>query len=373
MVLGLGAIVEDIPLESAVYLFLAALGAMFLAVWWSLDPAARSQRLPMPRIRRISWYGIDVFAGFVLLALIPTLVDETLKKAGLYDWLYPDVDEQSLKRRTFLWSSTLAPPLILGLIILGLQQLRGTRLVELGLTRARAAVNVCLGYLTWLLLTPLVLALMYLALYLVELVGGTPTEHPVSLATQQPLMLLEWLLMFASAVVLMPLLEEVLFRGLMLPWQLRGGWQAQTTTAFCALFVAAVGGTVGTSYNIAPPLFVLVILAGLLLVPFALLRYAPPQASAGDSELRRPSWPEQVLLCAADRRAQPLLAVCTNGLFFAAMHSSVWPSPVALVVLGVGLAWLRYRTSSLVASLTLHALFNAVSAAALALKVSVPP
>jgi membrane protease YdiL (CAAX protease family) len=365
--------VEDIPLESAVYLGLAALGALILAAWGSVDPAARQQRLPMPRSRLISWYGIDVFAGFVLLALIPALVDATLRKAGLFEWLYANADEQTPDKRTFLWSSTLAPPLMLGLIILGLQQLRGTRLVELGLTRTRAAVNVCLGYVTWLMLTPPVYALMYGAAYLVELGGGAVTEHPVSEVTKQPLMVVEWLLMLASAVVLMPLLEEVLFRGLMLPWQLRGGWQAQATTAFCALFMAAVGGAAGKSYNTAAPLFVLIFLTGLLFLPLALRRHAPSVTSDDETDLAKPAWPEQVLRCAVDRRAQPLLAVCTNGLFFAAMHSSVWPSPVALVVLGIGLAWLRYRTSSLVASLTLHGLFNAVGTVALMLKDSSPP
>jgi membrane protease YdiL (CAAX protease family) len=55
-------------------------------------------------------------------------------------------------------------------------------------------------------------------------------------------------------------------------------------------------------------------------------------------------------------------------LFFAAMHSPVWPSPIPLFLLGVGLAWIRYRTSSLVGALMLHSLFNAVTALALVLE-----
>ena len=41
-------------------------------------------------------------------------------------------------------------------------------------------------------------------------------------------------------------------------------------------------------------------------------------------------------------------AIYGTSLLFAAMHSGVWPSPIALFVLGLGLGWLAYRTRSLV-------------------------
>jgi membrane protease YdiL (CAAX protease family) len=62
---------------------------------------------------------------------------------------------------------------------------------------------------------------------------------------------------------------------------------------------------------------------------------------------------------------QAALAICTNGLLFAAFHSTAWPSPIPLLLVGVALAWVRYRTSSLIGSVSIHALFNAVSAIAL--------
>jgi membrane protease YdiL (CAAX protease family) len=364
-----GDAVEDWLLEFGAYLVLAVVGAAVLTAWWWRDHASRSWRLPMPRSRRISWYGIDVFAGFVLFEMIPALVDATLRKAGLFESLYPNADEQSPDKRSLFWSSTLAFPLVFGLMVLGLQQLRGTRPVELGLTRTRAAVNVRLGYFTWLVLTPPIYALMFAAVFLVELAGAAKTEHPVAEATKQSLVLIEWLLMLASTVVLMPVLEELLFRGLMLPWQLRGGWQAQLTTAFCALFFAgALGGAVGKTYNPAPLIFVLAFLPVLLVLPYLLLRHSPREQAVAEDTLVRPGWAEKVLRSASDRRAQPILAVCTNGLFFASLHSSIWPSPVPLLVLGIALAWVRYRSSSLVGSITLHALFNAVAALALVLK-----
>jgi membrane protease YdiL (CAAX protease family) len=52
--------------------------------------------------------------------------------------------------------------------------------------------------------------------------------------------------------------------------------------------------------------------------------------------------------------------VLGTSLLFAAAHSSVWPSPVPLLVLGLGLGWLAQRTGSLVAPILVHALFNGV-------------
>jgi hypothetical protein len=54
-------------------------------------------------------------------------------------------------------------------------------------------------------------------------------------------------------------------------------------------------------------------------------------------------------------------AVYGTALLFAAFHSSVWPTPVALFLLGLGLGWLAERTQSLVAPMVVHGLFNAVA------------
>ena len=50
-----------------------------------------------------------------------------------------------------------------------------------------------------------------------------------------------------------------------------------------------------------------------------------------------------------------------TALFFAAVHSNVWPTPVALFLLGLGLGWLAVWTRSLIAPVVVHSLFNGVS------------
>jgi membrane protease YdiL (CAAX protease family) len=47
-------------------------------------------------------------------------------------------------------------------------------------------------------------------------------------------------------------------------------------------------------------------------------------------------------------------------MLFAASHN-VWPTPVPLLLLGLGLGWLASRTQSLVGPIVCHALFNGVA------------
>jgi hypothetical protein len=54
-------------------------------------------------------------------------------------------------------------------------------------------------------------------------------------------------------------------------------------------------------------------------------------------------------------------AVFAVSALFAAAHSAVWPTPVPLFVLGLGLGYLAARSGGVTASTVAHGLFNAVS------------
>ncbi len=54
--------------------------------------------------------------------------------------------------------------------------------------------------------------------------------------------------------------------------------------------------------------------------------------------------------------------VYASAAFFAVIHSAIWPSPIPLFFLGLGLGWLAVRTRGFVAPAIVHGLFNAVSA-----------
>ena len=55
------------------------------------------------------------------------------------------------------------------------------------------------------------------------------------------------------------------------------------------------------------------------------------------------------------------LALLGSAMFFGAMHSEIWPTPVPLFFLGLALGWVYWRGRSLLSTIVLHALFNAVA------------
>jgi hypothetical protein len=90
---------------------------------------------------------------------------------------------------------------------------------------------------------------------------------------------------------------------------------------------------------LAPTLFLLLLLPPYLLLPLSKrvrrrLRISSPLAMRG--------W-------------------LANASLFAAVHSSVWPSPIPLFFLGLGLAWLALRTQSIIPSIVVHVLFNGIA------------
>ena len=55
-------------------------------------------------------------------------------------------------------------------------------------------------------------------------------------------------------------------------------------------------------------------------------------------------------------------ALYVSAAFFALVHSAVWPTPIPLFFLGLGLGWLAVRTRGIFVPVIVHGLFNAVSA-----------
>ena len=150
---------------------------------------------------------------------------------------------------------------------------------------------------------------------------------------------LERVLFALQAAVAAPVVEELLFRGVLLGW-LFGGRPAFGPAARAAadrrpwwplgiglLFVAATARGEG-----GPVLFAAGLLGGWVILRIVLRR---------------------------KRRAAG--AVYASAALFAEVHSAVWPSPVPLFVLGLGLGWLAVRTRGVLAPAVVHGLFNLVS------------
>jgi membrane protease YdiL (CAAX protease family) len=316
------------------------------------------------------WSGAEI-AGAIFLVYIlwPALATEALFGAGVYDRLYgPDLTalarrqgddaaaglalgaagqaalaEQAkvVRVRLGLWAALLALPFQLVSVPLLFAYVSRTRPEQLGLTGRAAGRNALRGLLAWLVLIVPVLAVHEAVQRLYRLgFDIVPEEHPLERLAQHGLSPVEWALFLLAAAAAAPLLEELIFRGVLQPWlaRRRGG----------GALAAALAGAVALAYRwtrlrealdhgpalvleaLAPPLFVVALAPGLLLV-------------------RR--WGEGAA------------AVYGTSLLFAAAHTFAWPSPVPLFLLSLGLGTLALRSGSLVGPVVLHGLFNASSIA----------
>jgi membrane protease YdiL (CAAX protease family) len=167
----------------------------------------------------------------------------------------------------------------------------------------------------WAVLMPGVLVI-HMVVNAVFLAAGAPVEdHPLAKDTPQPVVLV------LQACVLAPVIEEVIFRGLIL-MALRAAHEALTWVV--------LAGTVGVAAyygGTAPAVF-----AGLVAVGWIGARFA-----------------------GADR------GVYGSALLFAAVHSAVWPTPIPLFALGLGLGVVAVRANGVLAPAIVHGLFNTVS------------
>lgn len=328
---------QELCLNLEVWLGLAlAAGVPVALLWWSL-PVGERRLLPPPRRRAAPWDFPDVYVALCAFLLYIPLFSLLLQDLPVLTLLYGG--QKPVREIVFLWSAALALPFTVGTILLAMRRLSGTRPYQLGLTTHRWRADLALGYLVWLGLTPVVLFIHFLA---IRWLGSVP--HPFERLAEQPLLPVEWALILFLTVVQAPLVEELLFRGVLQPWLGRRPWGGHAAVA-AALAISLPWSKLDSwpqdgqeqLLALAPALFVLAMLPGYLLLP---------RLTGNVREVR---------------------AIYATALLFGAFHAAVWPSPIALFVLGLGLGWLAWRTQSLTGPIFVHALFNAVASAVLLL------
>jgi Type II CAAX prenyl endopeptidase Rce1-like len=330
---------------------------------------------PPPRRWIVGWNGWVVLAAFFAFYAIPIILLPLLESAGFFQMVYgrefPSLpkpgQESTAAEKTaltlrFMWTYALAFPLIVAAVVALRRSGRPTP-PDVGI---RPISNIVIAFLAWLVLTPLTFIVYGATIWLLESWTGRPPEpHPLTrLAPYNgPL---ELVLFAAQAVLLAPMLEELLCRGTLLPWLLQRpprrplpGQSAPVLPPFRADLVV-VGAAVALALALklndfdkartrgdSVDWFMATAPAGFMLLLVPLYWIVPRWASLG-RRLRMPS-------VRAGR------AVWASAMVFAAAHSGVWPSPVPLFVLGLGLGYIAYRTRSVVAPILIHGLFNAVS------------
>lgn len=196
--------------------------------------------------------------------------------------------------------------------------------------RSRLLADLRHGAQAFLVLTPITFAVFFFVKGISLFFGEAADEHPlVSFDCSTPLGVS---LFFLSACVAAPFLEESAFRGILMPWARQRRAVSLLLFALAVMMLLYVKGYDHT---------------GLLLFLVDLV-CAMALAYFGREVWKR--WP--------DRTASSIMA--TSALF-GALHASVWPTPIPLTVLGIGLGVLTARCGSVRPAIVAHGLFNAVS------------
>jgi membrane protease YdiL (CAAX protease family) len=299
----------------------------------------------------VPWSGWEIAIGLCLVLVVwPAVVMQLLDGVGFFPWFY-SVDVIALARdgrsaqallaqaRLVLWLSCLAFPFQVVTIPVLFNLVSGTRPYQLGLTCHRGLQNLLVGGSAAFLLTPLVYGIHIAVTVLFSRWGQGPGEdHPLVLL-RHGIRPTEVAALVFTVLVAAPVLEELLVRGVLQRWCARRPWGGHLALAL-ALATAlakrwdgitrALGHEPGLLlHELSPALFVLA------LVPSYLVVWKVSRSPFGP-------------------------ALFGTALLFAAGHAVVWPSPVALFVLALGLGQLAHRTQSLIGPIVVHASFNAV-------------
>lgn len=307
---------------------------------------------PRWRMPPFVWPGLAVFGLFLtyyFLALLASIAIPIAERLGLFQAIYPNgfptppvgsTDEDARQVAFSLkayWLGLVWMPLFLtaagvvrALVFDPPPDWR-TELRQLPRT-------IALGTLGWATFGVLAVAIHVGLVFLFDALGWPITEHALARMGANGDGV-GGVLITLTACVCAPLVEEFLFRGLLVPWA--HGHKKRWYRPWCLLSAAAAMSLLGGlkadgSFESPAIVFVLVLAAG----AYAIQRVGP----------RWPKFP-----------ARTALAVWSSSALFAAAHSAVWPTPIPLFVLALGLGYLAARTRSWAASAVTHILFNAVS------------
>lgn len=318
------------------WLILAVAVGILTGLGWRVFTKPPRRLFPPQRFRATPWSGRELaVALFLVLFLVPFFDSLILRLLRVPESWFPIITGVS-QIAALVWL---------------FRAVSGTRWHHLGLSGHRLAADAFAGYWVWLLLAPLVYAVNFPVTLVYNLLhSGPPEQHPLLKSLQGQPSPLDWVAVFVAAVVVAPLYEELLFRGVLQPWLARRRWggYAAMVGAFCLALNAGIpkieqafsSGNESRRWEelftgLAPVLFVLAMIPGYRLADRIIGRWLP-YPGAGRT-------------------------IYGVALLFAAAHSSVWPSPIPLFVLGLGLGCLAYRTQSLTGSIVVHTLFNGMT------------
>lgn len=380
---------QEVLLNYIAYGITLVIVAAVAGALYFLYPQVRDHLWPLPRLRPTRWSGFEVFLALMIFFQLGVFVRQILFSVGFFESRL--FDEVPTIGRQLLWSTPLSFFLCLALVLGLLFGMSRTRPSHVGLTRARWPQNVVLGAVTFAVVTPVVLAI-YVAL--VYYFGEH--AHSIQEVAKGGLSTFEWGLLAFQACVAAPILEELVFRGVLQGWLRRASLTGHAMVCFWTLFLSCYplfmalegvpesmpvemawqalgfGGLLVALY--AWQFFV--VWRGVLREGPGYLMIVPAENAGAPSQVERDGDEEEQEEPRFEVRPErwrvfemgnARLACLGSSMMFAVVHSFAWPSPVPLFLLALVLAWLAQRTQSLVGPIVIHAAFNTVAFGALLL------
>jgi len=358
---------EPNPIVStlALALFLAIIGA------WTWAIVRLGLRLPIlpPRTPRIVPWGagsvlVVMLTWLLLMASIPAAyVMATRHRPPPAAGAVKPVEELSAGEKMTL--SAVQNTATLALIPVLLFATCGARLRDLGIVATGFGKQIVRGVVTYPLIAPIVFGVMFLA---IRALGRT--NHPLQDAMTQDRSPAMVAILVLAGVILAPIVEELIFRGVFLGWLTRLVLVSKKPES---------GSGIASSLDEPHPGDSLP-----YLIETVEFESMEGPVSASDPETVEQAIPDQFLQSSgndrgnlaevASNRALPLFAAnVIVSLVFGTLHGAVWPTPVPIFFLSLGLGFLYQRTGSIIAPIALHMVFNGMSTLVLFLTVGTEP
>jgi membrane protease YdiL (CAAX protease family) len=210
-------------------------------------------------------------------------------------------------------------------------------LLDLGLSFKDWRRQMAVGVVAAFLMTPAVFAVQSLAARV-----WPPQKHPLEEMVRDEFTVSVAILALLSAMVLAPMIEEVLFRGVLQRW------------------LSKVAGAASSAPPHTPQLdpFEEYELSGVWSTEIPV------------GQLREENTSGRVTGISPQHEAQlgSTLPIIVASLCFAVMHLPQWPAPISIFLLSIALGAIYQRTGSLIAIITMHGTFNGFSTLALLLE-----